>query len=800
MTDQEKTREQLLEEVRTLRQRVARLEGRDRERRPANGTPGASRALPGLAPAGATAADARRQAEERFATIFHASPVAISLTTLAEGRFVDVNDSFLRLFGYCREEVIGRTTAELGLWPDPADRALLMGKLRERRSIRDQEGPFRVRFGEERYGLLSMELVDVGGTPQVLAMVLDITERRRAERARHESEELLRQLAENLREVFWIAAPHDSRVLYVSPGYEEVWGRSCASLYEQPLAWLDAVHPEDRGRVEAAFGQAGETGTCRVEYRVVRPDGSVRWVYDRVSPIGDADGRVYRLVGVAEDVTERKEADERLRASEEQHRLICELTSDYAYTCRVDADGTVTMDSVSEGFQRILGYTLEESNARGGWAAFIHPDDLPAVMGRMPELLTGRRGVDELRVITRAGDTRWIRYSTQPIWDEAEGRVVRLLGAVEDVTERRRAEEELRESEERLRGFFEAAFEGLVIHDNGIILDANQRFADLFGYPLAEVIGRSVLALGAPESRDDVRRHIRDGDEGPYEAVGLRQDGSTFPGELRGKPIIYRGRPARVTAVRDISRRKQAQEKLQEYAGRLQALSQRLLEVQESERRALARELHDEIGQLLTGLKLSLERSSRLAGGGLRTALEEAEGQVRDLTGRVRDLSLRLRPTMLDDLGLLPALMWQFERYTAQTRVAVSFEHGPLPGRFPPAVETAAYRIIQEALTNAARHAGVAGVVVRLWADREGLGLQVEDRGAGFDPHGVAAAGTSGGLSGMQERVRLLGGRLDVDSAPGAGTRVTAELPLGDAGRRGATGPDGRPSDPGGIP
>jgi PAS domain S-box-containing protein len=772
MTDHEKTREQLLDEVRALRERVARLEGRDGAPGPADVPPDEPRDFLSLlplhapVPIAATAADgrcvvvnraweelfgrrgdeapagpaarelpqsdrrvletaapvtleeavdtpqgrryyqtvkfplrdaagqvravgglsmdvtARCQAEERFATIFHASPVAISLTTLAEGRFVDANDSFLRLFGYRREEVIGRTTAELGLWPDRAERPRLVETLRERRSLRHREGAFRARSGEERYAIISMDLVDVGGGPHVLCMVLDITERRRAEQALRESEE-------------------------------------------------------------------------------------------------------------------------RLRASEERHRLISELTSDYAYTCRVDADGIITMDSVTEGFQRVLGYTLEEVNARGGWASLIHPDDLAAVAGRQGPLLAGRRGVDEVRVLTRAGETRWIRYSTHPVLDEAQGRVVRLLGAVEDVTGRRRAEEELRDSEERLRGFFEAAFEGLVIHDGGIILDANQRFADLFGYPLAEVLGQSVLALSAAESHEEVRRHICDGDEGPYEAVGRRKDGSTFPGELRGKPITYRGRPARVTAVRDISRRKRAQQQLQEYARRLQALSRRLLEVQESERRALARELHDEIGQLLTGLKLSLERSSRLAAGDVRAALEEAEGLVKDLTGRVRDLSLRLRPTMLDDLGLLPALVWLFERYTAQTRVDVSFEHGPLPGRFPPPVETAAYRIIQEALTNAARHAAVAEVVVRLWADDEALGLQVEDRGAGFDAHGVGAAGTSGGLSGMQERARLLGGRLEVESAPGAGTRVTAELPLGDAVATAADGPAapaGRRENPGEIP
>jgi signal transduction histidine kinase len=131
---------------------------------------------------------------------------------------------------------------------------------------------------------------------------------------------------------------------------------------------------------------------------------------------------------------------------------------------------------------------------------------------------------------------------------------------------------------------------------------------------------------------------------------------------------------------------------------------------------------------------------------------------------------------MLDDLGLLPALLWHFERYTAQTRVRVRFEHHGLERRLPsPEAETAAYRIVQEALNNVARHAGVGEVAVRIALDRGAFRLQIEDRGAGFDPEAVLASGVGCGLSGMRQRAALLGGRLAITSAPGAGTRLTAE-------------------------
>jgi GAF domain-containing protein len=217
---------------------------------------------------------------------------------------------------------------------------------------------------------------------------------------------------------------------------------------------------------------------------------------------------------------------------------------------------------------------------------------------------------------------------------------------------------------------------------------------------------------------------------------------------------------------------------------RLQGLSGRLMEVQEAERRHLARELHDEIGQLLTGLRLTLEvpepPSTVVAE---RLAL--AQSLVAELLDRIRALSLDLRPSILDDLGLLPALLGHIERYTSQTKMRVHLEHSGLDRRFAAETETAVYRIVQEALTNVARHGRVEEVTVRLWATDDVLGVQVEDHGAGFDPETVSA-GRTGGLAGLRERAALLNGHLTVETRPGRGVRLTAEVPLHGSLRRSA--------------
>lgn len=214
----------------------------------------------------------------------------------------------------------------------------------------------------------------------------------------------------------------------------------------------------------------------------------------------------------------------------------------------------------------------------------------------------------------------------------------------------------------------------------------------------------------------------------------------------------------------------------------LRAMSLRLVEVQEQERRFLARELHDEAGQVLTGLKMVVDQSLMVAPEPLRERLSGAVQLINDLISRVRNLSLELRPQMLDDLGLLVALEWHFKRYTQQTNIQVDFRRTALGERLPAFLETAIFRIAQEALTNVARHARVTEVAVRLWVDAERVGLQVEDKGAGMDAEAALATRNSTGLSGMKERAELLGGEFTLESQPGQGTRLTVELPLNAGG------------------
>ncbi|MBI5961567.1 MAG: response regulator [Chloroflexi bacterium] len=211
---------------------------------------------------------------------------------------------------------------------------------------------------------------------------------------------------------------------------------------------------------------------------------------------------------------------------------------------------------------------------------------------------------------------------------------------------------------------------------------------------------------------------------------------------------------------------------------RLRVLSHRLFEIQEAERRDVVQRLQSDVVELLTGLKVILEMSKRLSENSLRNRLDDVKALAEEMIYRVNELSSELRPASLDDLGLLPALWQYFKRYTEQTQIQVIFKHAGLEQRFLPEIETAAFRIVQEALDNVARHAHIQQVDVQLWVDIDALSIQVEDQGQGFHVESAINSATSTGLNGMHERAILLGGQFTVTSELQAGTQVIARLPL----------------------
>jgi len=360
-------------------------------------------------------------------------------------------------------------------------------------------------------------------------------------------------------------------------------------------------------------------------------------------------------------------------------------------------------------------------------------------------------------------------------------------------TERRQAEQAARESEQRYRTLLENAPEAILVHQDGRWIIANRAALKLLHAARVEqLVGRATLDIVHPDYRAIVRERIErefaTGEPAPLlEQQFIAVDGTVLDVEVVGIPITLAGRQGGQIIVRDITERRQAEQAVRERQAearrsreRLEALSQRLLKLQENERRLIARELHDQIGQALTAVKLNLEslRSGRRA---KAFPLDESVAIVEQLMEAVRSMSLELRPSVLDDLGLAAALRWYADRQGRRAGLAVRVRTQLPTERLASDLETACFRVAQEAITNVARHAGAKRVEVDARAEDGTLDLTVRDDGTGFDVAAVRGGTTaegSIGLDGMEERVRLLGGDFRIDSQPGTGTTVWARFPL----------------------
>ena len=344
-----------------------------------------------------------------------------------------------------------------------------------------------------------------------------------------------------------------------------------------------------------------------------------------------------------------------------------------------------------------------------------------------------------------------------------------------------------RAAEARYRTLFEQANDGIALFEpaNGRIVDANQRFADIVGHPLETLRNMTMFDLGTPENQDETRRRIHaiiehGSDVSERQLVG--PDGRARTLEVSARLFDNAGDRLIVSFVRDLTERNRTRAELERANRELRDLTHRLVAAQEDERRHISRELHDEIGQLLTaiGINLGLVRSAP-EGDDAGQLLDECRLEIEQAITRVRDLSLDLRPSMLEDLGLVATIEWYLARVAGRVGIAVETDADLGDNVLSETVTLAAFRIIQESTTNLLRHANARRVAVWMRVEDGALRLAVRDDGDGFDTGSAGPGGRGGlGLTGMRERAALVGGSLEIRSVLGAGTEIRASLPLAD--------------------
>lgn len=783
------------------------------------------------------AEEALRQSEARFHNAFLHAPIGMALVT-PNRRMLRVNPAFCATLGYSEQELLAWTFSDL-VHPDDLAAAAADSSRLKAGEVEAYEADRRYlhKSGRIIHMQVSSSLVrDRDGEPlYFLHQSRDVTARMQAEQALRESEERF-QNAFRYAPIGMALVDFDGRFLKVNRVWRDLVGFSEEELLGRSLTEL--VYPEDVAAAMADGTRLGarEIDAYRAERRYLHKSGRIVHFEVSVYLVTESERNPPYCVVQLQDITDRKRAEQILEARVEQRtvdlreanrrlqqemvqrqqaeeraeglnsRIVGLLEGMSAGFLIVHREGW-RIAYVNQGGERIIQHRREEVIGKNAWEVF------PDAIGTAFYDQSCRAMFDHV-----AGDAelyyppynRWLRAHIFPVpegtctlFEDVTERHVAEVAAVSDVLRALNAQLDVEKASlvlaSGLRSITGCDRSSLTLFDDDgwatiLTLEGATAYVPLPSRTkTAELPAAASVLAGQPCVIPDIQAEVDSPILRLLYAGGLRSTLSLplrLPDGVSGMlSLSWRRRAGAdrtqlpllgqiADAVALAVERWQLFEQVRVGRERLHALSHRLLEVQEAERRHIARELHDEIGQQLTGLKFVLDAARRGPAGSALPQLAEADELIDGLVGRVRDLSLDLRPAMLDDFGLVPALLWLFDRYTAQTAVQVRFEQQGLEQRFSAEVETAAYRIVQEALTNVARHAGVDEVFVRAWAEAEVLNLQVEDSGTGFDPATGLGVSPTSGLPGMRERAFLLGGSLTVESTPGLGTQLRAELPL----------------------
>ena len=731
-----------------------------------------------------------KRAEMRLRRFYETDLFAI-LYWKIDGGVVDANDEFLRMFGYSREEL----RAGLVNWSEMTPPEYSALDEDARRQIRETgvHLPFEKEFirkdGARVWVIISAAAYD-DDRSQGVSFMLDISERKRAEEALQRSEKRYRNLFSAMAEGFCVlevlfdvdGKPEDYRFLEVNDAFEKQTGlRDAVGKRMRELA------PDHEAHWFEIYGKIALTGEPA---HFMNQAKALNRFYDvHAYRVGEPEQR--RVAVVFNDITDIKRAEAALRHSEKQLQQIIDGAPETMVFLK-DLEGRFI--TINSPLEKMLGVTRDEIRGKTDYDIITRDRaDLYRAHDRQV-MATGQPILVEETALLADGQEHIFLASKFPLFD-ADGKPYAVCAISVDITDRRRAEQSIRKSEERLRMQMDRMPIGCIVFDrHNCFNQLNPAAEHILGYTATELRGQHANVI-VPETLrpqvESIMRRLAEGDMTAHSVnENLTRNGATILCQWTNTPLRDGAGNfiGFLSMVQDITERKRAEDALLRsekeafQRGQLRALAEKTRQVREEERKRVARDLHDDLGQLLTAIKMDLTWTKRhLTGakGEVQDRLARSIEMVGDGVNSVRRICSGLRPGVLDDLGLPAAIEWEAGEFASRTGIDCEVILPSSDLHVDSEVSTTIFRIFQECLTNVMRHAQARSVRVSLAAEDGNLSLIVQDDGVGFQESNASNPMGSLGILGMKERAQACGGEVIIASSPGNGTTVAIRVPAG---------------------
>ncbi len=726
-----------------------------------------------------------KESEQKYKRLFQLSPDGMGYHV--GGKIGFINDAGIKILGAeSFEEIFGKYFLD---FVHPFDKEFVFEKTKNRHNDKPLHVETRIVTLDSQTKYIDAVSIPflLGGVNAVQFIFRDITKKKLNELNLIENKSRLEFVQKITKLGYWEFDIRNNKLIWSKDIYG-MFGLSETDIQTSLKNFLDIIHPDDREIFHKALESslAGITA-MDIEHRIIKTNGQIIFVNQRGALSYDEKGMVIKFSGSIQDITDRKLLENALRESQSRLSGIINSAMDAVITVD-DKQKILLFNTAAEHMFRcsadeVLGKPLDRFIPLG--FRDIHQKQIENF---------GKTGIN-MRTIGAINPMSGLRTDGEEFPIEASSSQVEVGGQklftviIRDVTEKKKAEEYLISSEARYRLLFKKNPLPMWVFDTETFkfLAVNDAAVNVYGYSRDEFLSMSILDIRPAEDIPALKNHISSLRE-LFNPAGIwrhkKKDGTIMDVEIVSHEIEFDERLSRLVLANDVTDKKKAEEDLKNSREQLRELAAHLQNIREEERSAIAREIHDELGQVLTSLKMNLTfidkkiigDQAELNASDLHNEITEMKSVIDNSVKRIRKIITELRPEMLDQLGLISALEWQANEFKEKSGIDCNLLNYFGDTEVNKNISIAVYRIFQEALTNVIRHSKATKVEIKIGRANNHLELEIQDNGIGFEPKKNKSK--TFGVLGMKERAIILGGDFKVESIKPSGTKLSVNIPL----------------------